>query len=851
MLLKNYYNRIERHVKQDALLAGVLLIAAILLLPLKTVAQEQNNPLPTAVERGGASAELPLGVWGPYSRTNLGPCCLVNRLLEQQFAFPIVIGQRREEVISVRGEGKALARLQRVVLERRLRNLAPVLADADDKAGNDPRNRTARIEEANGDGLYWKVHGDFLAAPPSQKIETTEEKATQPADWGAGEATVEYFPAFAEPSADGLLIRVTLTNRSAQAQTWFVDLLGGIETPSETFAASDLTLEAEPGSDSAVVRHARTAPLFALSSNPVFPLRLYRVTDAYFATTGAQSQRDGVGQVTPPGATTVLNGAGSKTENSARWALARVDEIVLAAGETRTLFLSIGIGKEVEAAKESAQTLLLAADDTGPNGKPRAGAYAKALAAHRAAQFASGNDVIKRLMAQSLANVPTVETRRLGVPSRQPTQGHPGGSYQPAPGGLIALAWSGYRPELAAAQINGWLLPVGDPDVPLVRPQATPPTNLFALWELYQRTHNHALLAHWYPYARRHYRELLAAGRLAPDGWLFGWPAETLDAIFTPETSVRLIPMGAARPAAPDYAAYVIRSAQIMRLLALETQRPADEVQSYADDAGKAAQALTTTLWDATQKRFHSLLLPEVRTAALTADTPTTAPFTASDLLPLLVGNALPPEQQATLLQNLTDPALFWSAAGVRGVAKGTPGYNGADGTHGAIRYGMNWLLWKALLDLGETDTAAKLADNLLRAYEAASTQTGGLPEWLDGETGAGEGVNDVSGDACVLIALQAAYHIPGTISTGWNLLMLDQHYDAARDTLHVAFRVPEPERKTVLLCALGKPNARYTATGAISGVLTTDAHGVLTLLIPHDPTTQALDLTPAPDAVP
>jgi hypothetical protein len=41
--------------------------------------------------------------------------------------------------------------------------------------------------------------------------------------------------------------------------------------------------------------------------------------------------------------------------------------------------------------------------------------------------------------------------------------GWPGGSYDPGVGGWMALGWSVYRPDWAAAQLNAWFIVQGDP----------------------------------------------------------------------------------------------------------------------------------------------------------------------------------------------------------------------------------------------------------------------------------------------------------------------------------------------------------------------------------------------------
>ncbi len=830
------------------------LCAALTLIWIGGSAQAQT-PAPA---KAAAATELPLGAWGPYSRTNGEPCCLADRLLAQLFAFPIVIGQRREEMIfrqTRTADGKTRLRPERAVLERRAMGLSPMEAAADDHANGDKAflNRHARVVEADAEGLLWSAQIPFEPAGLAQEVATPPgADPPAPAEWGAGMATVECFPAFADPTAEGLLIRVTLTNRSAAPETYYVDLLGGMSGPAPQFAPEGLTVDTGKSvEDGVTIQHAKCPAIFALASDAsryaqtTFALRTYRVSDAYFAPEGAMTQRDATGIALPCGliapgaAANPPQDKGRKTaqaqsDNAAppaaagQWGLTRVDDITLGPGESATLFLCVGVGKDKDAARDSAQTLLSLADDATILGQPRVGAYTKAVAAHRKAGFVSGDAVLDRLMAQSLVNVPFTLFRRVGVGSRQDRPGRWAGIYQPTEGGSIALGWIAYRPDWAATQLNAWFLSSGNPDKLPPHPIAVPPINLFALWELYQSTHDREMLEHFYPFAHRRYRELLSAGRPNDTTWLFSWQDSALRKAQDPTLY------------SPDYSAYVIRAAKILRRIATILGRPAAEIQDYTRDITEATRALNATLWDA----GHGLYVSRSAASAGAAAKP--EPARLNDLLPLLAGSeALSAEQRAALLKTLTDPATFWSEAGLRSVSKADPAYRAGLRSSGPVAFGLNWLLWKALLDLGETTTARQLADALLQGYHKAQTEAGFCPEWLDGDTGAAGGVTDYSGDACVLLALQAAYHRPGTISSGWDTDLLGSRYDAVSDTLHLAFRTTAAG-KNALLCVMGKPNAHYTLNGALTGSVTSDAAGVLTLTPPDDSSTRQLDIAPA-----
>jgi len=841
-------------------------LAVLLLCIVTPGAWGQGAPAP--LSEAAKATELPFGPWGPFALTHVGPNCLVSRLPQKLFSFPIVVGQQRDEVIlrtEKTPEGRARLRPERVVLERRAMGLSPVQALGDDRPppAEAAEDRRAEIREADPGGLLWSARLRFAPAAVSEDLAPRYDesgKPVPPPDWSAGEATVAYFPAYADPAASGLLARVTLTNRSDAPQTWFVDLLGGIEAIGPDFSLQDLTVS--PQADGGVtLQHKADAPVFALAAagQPVTP-RSYHVSDTYFLPAGDVTERDEAGAVLPPGlpdsaaappvqaqpkrgrkrpeATSSMEASPKPgTPETGGWGLVRLDGIAVAPGQTVTLFLCVGAGKDEAAAQDSARTLLPLAGDVPAGDTPREGAYSKALAQSAAARFLSGNAALDRLAAQSLANAPLFDYRRVGVPTRQNRPGRPGGLYTPAEGGYMALGWAFFRPDFAAAQLNATFLTLGKPDAPISNPTATIPTNLLALWELYQRTHDREMLSVFYPFARRRYEELLAAGRQKGQEGLYAWPAgqDALHYILAP----------AAAPAAtgtlrfaPDYAAYVIRAAHLLERMAEDLHQPPSEIVGYLQDREAATKALNADLRDPVRGLYGDRPV---------SGGPAEASGALAGLLPLIAGaDAIPADRRAALLKALTDPNAFWSPAGVRSVSKAATGYRSNTAEQGAVHLGPNWLLWKALLDLGEIETARKLAAEAVNGYAAAQAASETCPEWLDGDTGAAGGAPDYAGDACAALPLTAAYHLPGTVSTGWDTDVLDNRYDKTSDTLHVVFRAQNAQTPGALLCVLGHPNGRYALSGALEGTVTADANGVLALAAPHDTTTQSLDIAPA-----
>ena len=219
------------------------------------------------------------------------------------------------------------------------------------------------------------------------------------------------------------------------------------------------------------------------------------------------------------------------------------------------------------------------------------------------------------------------------------------------------------------------------------------------------------------------------------------------------------------------------------------------------------------------------------------------------NLLPLIAGSdSLTTEQNSAILKRISEP-VFRAAEGLRSQAKDSPGYLQNSTLHGGIEFGTQWLMWKSLLDRGESATAQSLASDILNAYKSAQTKSGGFPEWLNGDNGDGAGRMDSSGDACALISIYEAYHKKGSVTAGWDVCILDTNFDKDKGSLRITYRALDTKPAGVILCAMGKPGGIYAVNGGIKGTFTADANGVLTLPISDDATTQQVEVYPMANA--
>ena len=153
--------------------ALLVISAALLIAPCQRIVA-QSGGIHLNLKTAAGATELPVGQWGCYSTRHAGPCYLANRKVSPLFSFPIVVGQQRDELLSIGSKtppGKPRLRPERVTLLRRSAGLSPA-AVAGDAGGPAP---VARIVDADSDGYVTAASIEFTKASVTQDIATRRD----------------------------------------------------------------------------------------------------------------------------------------------------------------------------------------------------------------------------------------------------------------------------------------------------------------------------------------------------------------------------------------------------------------------------------------------------------------------------------------------------------------------------------------------------------------------------------------------------------------------------------------------------------------------------------------------------
>jgi neutral trehalase len=176
-----------------------------------------------------------------------------------------------------------------------------------------------------------------------------------------------------------------------------------------------------------------------------------------------------------------------------------------------------------------------------------------------------------------------------------------------------------------------------------------------------------------------------------------------------------------------DLQSYIYREYRALAYLARRLNEPRD-ADLYDGKAAALKSLISAPMWSESDGSFWNI---DSRTHAFVKVKAWT------NFVPLWAGTASP-AQAERMIPALLNPGSFWSANGVRTLAKDEPLYDAAkDYWRGPVWILSNYLMMHGLMNFGHKAEAVELADKTLRLLVADFRKTGGMNENYNPETGA------------------------------------------------------------------------------------------------------------------
>ncbi len=465
--------------------------------------------------------------------------------------------------------------------------------------------------------------------------------------------------------------------------------------------------------------------------------------------------------------------------------------IPLAPGETRTIFALVCTGTPAQVYEQ------LAAFDPDSPQLPELVAAARATL-EKQAVLPDGDAFVpsqRRMAATTLTNVVyPVYTR--GSYIKHGTPGRIWDCLYTWDSGFIGLGLAELDPRRAEDNLNAYLTEPGDAHAAFMHHGSPVPVQASLFHTLWNKTGDRALLEHAYPRLRQ-YHAFLCGAQGATTRTLKSDLLRTWDYFYNsggwddypPQEYVHEEKLEAS--VAPMVnTAQSIRFAKILRMAALALGATEDVAQYDAEIA--TFTAAVQLAWDEPSGYFGYLRHDAAGhpTEILRHRSGANYNMGLDGVAPLVAG-VCTPAQEARLLAHLGDPAQLLSPVGLSTVDQSAPYYRVDGYWNGAVWMPHQWFIWKALLDLGETALARRIAVTGVTTWQREVDASYNCCEHFIISTGRGAGWHQFGGLSTPVLAWFAAYYRPGHLTTGYDMWVEQQQFNAdtteltARLTLH------------------------------------------------------------------
>lgn len=263
--------------------------------------------------------------------------------------------------------------------------------------------------------------------------------------------------------------------------------------------------------------------------------------------------------------------------------------------------------------------------------------------------------------------------------------------------------------------------------------------------------------------------------------------------------------------------AYYIRAAKILRLAAKELGFKKD-IKEYEQIITQLSNALHTHSWDEESGYFGYVSHDSDGNAKGIYRYKDGSNFNKGlDGISPLIANISSKERTDTMINHIFSPYEMWTKVGISTVDQSAPYYRRDGYWNGAVWFPHQWMIWKALLDLGKGEKAYQIATTALNTWEKECKESYYTFEHFIISSERGAGWHQFSGLSSPLLNWYAAYYRIGKVSTGFEVWISENHFNHnyTQYQAQIAFDDSTvPHERTILVCMNPEKNYRVTFNG-------------------------------------
>ena len=265
--------------------------------------------------------------------------------------------------------------------------------------------------------------------------------------------------------------------------------------------------------------------------------------------------------------------------------------------------------------------------------------------------------------------------------------------------------------------------------------------------------------------------------------------------------------------------AYYIRAAKILRLAAKELGFKKD-VKEYEQTIKQLSNALLTYSWDEETGYFGYVMHDNNGTPKGLYRYKDGSNFNKGlDGVSPLIANISSKEQTDRMISHVFSPNEMWTNVGISTVDQSAPYYRTAGYWNGAVWFPHQWMVWKALLDLGEGEKAYQVATTALNTWGTECKESYYTFEHFIISSQRGAGWHQFSGLSSPILNWFAAYYRIGKVSTGFEVWISNSQFND--DNTQYQAEIPfddstVPHQRTILVCMNPEKDYQVTFNGKV-----------------------------------
>lgn len=388
--------------------------------------------------------------------------------------------------------------------------------------------------------------------------------------------------------------------------------------------------------------------------------------------------------------------------------------------------------------------------------------------------------------------------------------------------GFIGIGLAAIDFKRAFDCLNAYLTPSGDIHSPYIFHGSVVPTQVFLYAELSDRfPEKRELLKKLYPMMKQYYdfySSLCADGHQTGSGLLKTWHIFYNSGgwdDYPPQTAVHANSRNGVRGNTDDTTpvittACVVLIAKIMKRLAKTFG--IDDIECFDADIKKYSDVIQKYLWD-DEVGYYSYMIHDengIPHEFLRYDDGTNYNCGFDGIYPYIAG--IPDRcRRERIIANIKDGLM--TEYGVGTVDVRAPYYSDSGYWNGSVWMPHQWILWKSLLDAGETELAAEIAQKAVKTWSAEVCDSYSCFENFMVRSGRGSGYHAFSGLSTPVLTFYEALYCPGSVTAGFFTSVKSKRFSCGNSALELTVDT-STDTQAVIVCMNSEFDYKFTVAG-------------------------------------